>query len=83
MTPPSIRDIFPASRAFPVTPDNLNDLAHTTRAIYVGAYGDLRVITAGGDIVTFVGLAAGLLHSIRVRRVMAAGTTATNIVGLF
>ena len=74
---------YPAYKAFVIAPDNVNDLDHVTRAIYVGGYGDLRVTTIGDDVVTFVGLAAGLLHAIRVKRVWVAGTTATNIVGLY
>jgi hypothetical protein len=73
----------PAVDAFAITPDNSNDLATVTRGIYVGVSGDLKVITLGGETVTFVGLAAGMIHPIRVARVLATGTTATSIVGVY
>lgn len=54
----------------------------TTRGIYVGVSGDLKVVTAGGTTLTFVGLAAGMTHPLRVSKVFATGTTATDIIGL-
>lgn len=73
----------PAVNAFAVTPNDSTDLATATRGIYAGGAGDLKVTTLGGDTVTFVGLAAGVIHPIRVARVFATGTTATNIVGVY
>ena len=73
---------YPAYRAFDITPGP-GELEHVTRAIYVGGYGDIRVITIGNDNILFVGMAAGLLHAIRVKRVLALNTTATNIIGLY
>jgi hypothetical protein len=75
--------IAPATHAFAVTPDNSNDLAIFTRGIYVGVSGNVKVDTTEGDTVTFVGLAAGIIHPIAVRRVYATLTTATSIVGVY
>ena len=51
--------------------------------LYVGGAGNVRVLTVGGDDVTFVGLAAGQFIPVQVKRVYATSTTATNIVALW
>ena len=74
----------PASRGFAVTPNDAADLARVSRGIYVGEGGDLRVLLANDDVpVTFPGLAGGMIHGLRLRRVFATGTTATGLVGVF
>jgi hypothetical protein len=74
---------WPASGAVEVTPSDGSDLAVFTRGIYVGASGDVVVTTVGGNVVTFVGLAAGMIHPICARRIWSTGTTATDIVGVY
>jgi hypothetical protein len=74
----------PLTRAFSITPHDSNDLAQTTRGLYVGVAGNVRVILAGDtDAVTLTGLAAGMVHPFRVKRVLSTSTTATSIVGLY
>lgn len=73
----------PAEHAMEITPSNDTDLAISTRGIYVGVSGDLKVDTVGGSTVVFVNLAAGVIHPIRAKRVHATGTDATNIVGVY
>jgi hypothetical protein len=73
----------PAGNAFAITPNDDNEITAVTRAIYIGVEGDLRVTMLGGQTVTFVGLGAGILHAIRVIKVHATGTTATDIVGVY
>ncbi|MCF7702206.1 hypothetical protein GLR48_23630 [Loktanella sp. M215] len=70
----------PVSHAFAVSPSDANDLVKVTRALHLGGAGNLRVIMADGTTVTFTAMAAGW-HPVRVRRVLATGTTATAIVG--
>lgn len=78
---PSI--VEPAANAAAITPNNGADLAANTRGLYVGVSGDVKVdMVTGGTGVTFVGLAAGIIHPLQVKRVYATGTTALNIVGL-
>ena len=72
----------PGYDAVTVTPSDSNDLAITSRAIYVGTSGDLRVTTASGSIVTFVAVPEGMLP-MRVSRVHASGTTASDIVAVW
>lgn len=70
----------PIQNAAAVTPDDAADLANTTRAVFVGTGGNLRVTLATGDTVTFANVGAGW-HPLRVTRVWATGTSASNIVG--
>jgi hypothetical protein len=51
--------------------------------LYVGGYGDIRVLTVGGDDVTFVGVNGGTFFPIQVLRVFATGTTAIDIIALW
>jgi hypothetical protein len=71
----------PIDHADPITPHDDNDLANVTRGLYVGVAGDVAVHMADGDAVTFTALSAGVFHPIRVKRVLATGTAATNVVG--
>lgn len=74
----------PARSAFAITPNDGADVANVTRGLYVGVSGDVSIILAGDSAaVTFVGLAAGVIHPIRAKRVRATGTTATSIVGVY
>ncbi len=76
------RSSDPAHHATAVAPSNTNDLPSASTAIYVGGSGNLRVTMLGGELVTFTGLPAGW-HPIRVTRVWATNTTATNIVAVW
>lgn len=72
----------PAEGAAEVTPSDITDLDTTSRALWVGASGNLRVTMAGGQTVTFANLAVGW-HPIRVKRVFATATTAASIVAVW
>jgi hypothetical protein len=73
---------LPAMNAAAVTTSDTVDLANVTKAIYVGVSGDVAVIMANGQTVTLKAAPVGYL-AIRIRRVKATGTTATNIVALW
>ncbi len=68
---------------FLVTPSDTDELEYVTRAIRITGSGTLKVVNAAGRTLTFPdgALAAGIAHSIRVRKVFATGTTATGIMG--
>jgi hypothetical protein len=66
-----------------VTPSDGTDLTFVSKKLFVGGAGNLVVITAAGNTVTFTGVAAGTILPIRVSRVKATGTTATNIVAMY
>jgi len=59
------------------------DLAISTRALYIGAGGNVKVTTTRGSELTFVGLVAGTVLPVRVARLWSTGTTATNVLGLY
>lgn len=70
-------------KAFPVTTNDGADLANATIAVYVGVSGDLKVDTVNGDTITMKDLASGIWHPLRVKRIYATGTTATDILGAY
>lgn len=70
-----------ASNADAVTPNDTTVVRY--RALYVGVTGNVSVLTEGGQTVTFQNAQAGSVLPIRVARVRATGTTATNILGLY
>lgn len=73
----------PANRVFPIAKSDTAELAFVTTGVYVGGAGDVAVKDrVSGDTVVFVAVPAGTLLPIRVGRVMATGTSATNLVGL-
>lgn len=73
----------PAEKAIAVTPSDGADLATVSRALYVGVAGNVAVILSGDSAaVTFVGVAAGSVLPLRVKRVMSTNTTANSIVAL-
>jgi hypothetical protein len=74
----------PAISAFAVTPSDTDELAKVTRGLYVGVAGDVVAVLIGDSAsVTFKALAAGVVHPLRVRKVLSTGTTATNLLGMF
>ena len=73
---------FP-SRAFAITPDDAASQNYAF-SVYVGGTGDVAVIPAGGDTaITFAGVPAGTVVPLVVKQVLAAGTTATGLIGLY
>lgn len=73
----------PAKNAVAVTPDDSTDLAVVSRGLYIGVGGDVAVIMAGGQTVTFAGVSGGSILPIRAIRIKATGTTATSILSLY
>jgi len=74
---------MPATNAVAVTPSDSVDLSYVSRAVYVGASGNVKVVMADSGTVTFVGVPAGATLPIRVSRIWSTGTTATNIIALW
>lgn len=72
----------PVDHAFGITPNDGTDLTTWALALYVGAAGNVKVDTWGGETVTFANAPVGVLP-VRVRRVWSTGTTATSLVGLY
>ncbi|RGP41507.1 hypothetical protein BPTFM16_01813 [Altererythrobacter insulae] len=75
--------IAPAQVCFQISPDDNADLEQVTKAIYVGDGGDVTLQSLDGPSdVTFYNVPTGAILDVRVRAVKAAGTTASNIIGL-
>lgn len=70
----------PVSNWAAVTPHDTNELSYVSRAVWVGGAGNLNVVTAGDDSVTFSGIQAGTLLPIRVKKILSTSTTATLIL---
>lgn len=78
------RITHPAENAVAITPHDSNDLANSSRGVYVGVSGDVKVDMVGtGTAVVFTALAAGVIHPLRVTRIYSTDTTATNIVAVY
>jgi len=65
-----------------VTLSDSTELA-PTRALYIGAGGNLKVTMAYGNVVTFVGLATGSILPIQVTKCWAADSTADSVLALY
>ena len=70
----------PARHAAAVTPSNTVDLPTASKRLWVGAIGDVTLITVGGDTVTYTAVPAGTYLNVRAARVKSTGTSASNIV---
>lgn len=71
-----------SSFAVAVTPHNATMLDRCSKELWVGGAGNVTVLMVSGETVTFTSVPAGTRLPIRVQRVNATGTTATNIVAL-
>lgn len=72
----------PASSAEAIVPNDAADLFNHSRAIFVGAGGSLSVelVDTPGQVVTLQNVIAGMIYPLRVRKVLASGTSATDLV---
>ena len=62
-----------------ITPSDSTEVAYS--AIYVGTTGNVAIETPAGDTVTFTSVPVGVLPVCAVK-VLATGTSASNLVGL-
>lgn len=80
---PTLRESNPSQSFVAVTPhDSTNITGGPVRSLYVGGAGNLVAVGLDDAAVTFVGVAAGTVLPIAVKRVNSTNTTATSIVGL-
>ncbi|AKQ40996.1 hypothetical protein CP97_01420 [Aurantiacibacter atlanticus] len=73
----------PAKHCFEITPHDTQTFALVTKAIYVGAAGDitLKPLDSSADVV-FRNLPEGSFIDVRATAVRTTGTTAQHLVGL-
>jgi hypothetical protein len=74
--------LIPAEKFVALTPNDSTVLT-PTRGLYVGVSGDVKVTSIDGNDVTFVSLAAGIIHPISCTKVFSTGTDAGNIVAVY
>lgn len=71
-------------QAATITPSDSTDLPVPAVAVYVGGAGNITLDTEGGQTtVLFAAVPAGTTLKLRVKRVRATGTTATNLVAIY
>lgn len=69
---------------FAITPSDATDFTGgPTKGIYVGVAGDLVAVRPDGTAVKFKNAIQGSVIPIVAKRVNTAGTTATDLVGLY
>lgn len=72
------------SGAFAITPHDTNKLTSAVRAIYVGGAGNIVLQVPGSTTnITFTAVPVGTILKVNAWRVLATGTTATALVGLY
>ncbi len=72
----------PFRQGVAVTPSDATVYTPPLDALYVGGAGNLSVTGVDGASFTLNGVLAGTVYNIAVSKVLATGTTATNIVAL-
>lgn len=71
----------PAIGAFAVTPDDDADLAQPVRAVTVGTAGALAYVSWADDAVHTTGALPAGTYPLLASRILATGTTATDLTG--
>lgn len=70
----------PALASFPVAPSDADDLPTMIRAVTIGGAGTIAWVSQSGVASVTAALPAGT-YAIRAARILATGTTATDITG--
>ncbi len=74
----------PFATALAVTPSDSTTFDNIPRGLYIGGAGNVAVrMDDNGATLTFIGVPVGAILPLRVDRVMATNTTATNIIALY
>ncbi len=66
-----------------ITKSDTVNLSGLTRAIYVGATGNITAVMGNGDVVLFSTIPAGMILPIRCIRVNSTATSAATMVALY
>jgi hypothetical protein len=72
----------PGIEWYAISPSNFAELPVRPRAIYVGIAGDIAMTSLMGTTVIFRNAAVGY-HPLRPVKILATGTTAGDIIGLY
>lgn len=74
--------VYSAWKAIAVTKSD-STVLETTRGLYVGGGGDVAVVMADDETVTFSAVPTGSVLPVQVKKVMSTNTTATLILALY
>lgn len=74
---------FSARKLVAITPSNDNDLAYVTKALFVGVGGTITLIAVDDTASIQLTVPTGAIIPVRAKRVLATGTAATGIVGMY
>jgi hypothetical protein len=66
-----------------IVPHDVNELSFNTRAIYFGGAGNIAIRNHAGTTIVFIGLPVGSILPVITGKVLATGTTATNLVAMY
>lgn len=66
-----------------IAPSDTVEFTNASRAIYVGAGGNLVVVLISGDELTLKNVPSGSLLPLRAKRVASTNTTAADLVALY
>ena len=75
----NINELYPARKFANVTTSDSTDLISRSRGILLGVAGDIAIHDENGNTVVISALAAGVIHPISTKRILATSTTATDI----
>lgn len=70
----------PAVHAAAVAPSDTNEMEFASKRLWVGGAGNVKLVTVGGETVTYASVPAGTYLNVRAVQVFSTGTTATNII---
>ena len=74
----------PARQAAPIIPSDEQSLERIPKALFIGTGGDIRLRCTDDDApVLFRNIPSGSILPVRAAQVLANGTNATDLVGLF
>lgn len=67
-----------------VEPSDTDELNTVINRLYVGVSGDITLVMVGDvSSVLLKSVPVGLLSGLRIRKIFATGTTATNLIGFY
>lgn len=62
---------------------NDSEVIATTRALYIGSGGNLKITLANGNFVTFKNLPAGTILPVQATKVWLTSATAADVIALY
>lgn len=74
----NLNELYPTRNVENITPNDSTEF-NRCRCVLLGVAGDLAIQNEDGTTTTIVGLAAGIWHPMSTKKILATGTTATNI----